>query len=90
MHPLYPVTLKLCPEPSSDSMERTTSRVSPVGKVIAVLLKKEEERRCFVVELFFICKKYKGFLVIVNHLVIGIEGVRQRDVVAEVHPCAVD
>ena len=52
--PLYPVTLKLCPEPSSASMERMTSRVSPPKKVIAVLLKKEEERRCFVVELFFI------------------------------------
>ena len=51
--PLYPVTLKLCPEPSSDSMERITSRLSPPKKVIAVLLKKEEERRCFVVELFF-------------------------------------
>ena len=54
MHPLYPVTLKLCPEPSSDSMERITSRLSPPKKLIAVLLKKEEERRYFVVELFFI------------------------------------
>jgi len=51
--PLYPVTLKSCPEPFSVSMERITSRLSPPKKLIAVLLKNEEERRYFVVELFF-------------------------------------
>jgi hypothetical protein len=43
-----------------------TSRVSPVAKVIAILLKKEEERRYFVIGLFFIYKECKGFSVIVN------------------------